>query len=168
MENRRAGKGVFNSTHETAIKLENFFHRTMGLLVRLGHRIPRGKESITPPQMRILQAVHMTGRAISMSSLASQLGLTKGTLTSTIKSLIKNGYLARARSDSDDRIVNISLAQPGKAMLHKIHLEMLAIFVKICREITEDERRKLLDSQQVILDTYSKVETRLANRTKLG
>ena len=118
--------------------------------------------------MRILQAVHMTGRAISMSSLASQLGLTKGTLTSTIKSLIKNGYLARARSDSDDRIVNISLAQPGKAMLHKIHLEMLAIFVKICREITEDERRKLLDSQQVILDTYSKVETRLANRTKLG
>lgn len=161
MENRRNGRHVTNNAYETAIRLESLFQKTMGLLIRLGHRLPQMKEFINPSQMRIMQAVYIEDRPIGMSSLASKLGLTKGTLTSTIKPLIRMGYLARARADLDDRVVNISLTQAGKGKLQKMQRYLVGIFLRICKEITEDERRKLLDSQQIILDTYVKVETRL-------
>ena len=49
-----------------------------------------------------------------MSSVAKKLGITAGSLTTSINSLVNKKYVVRKRSDEDRRVVFIRLTQKGK------------------------------------------------------
>ena len=82
---------------------------------------------ISVNDMHILEAVG-TEEPRSMSSVAKSLSVTVGTLTIAMNNLVKKGYVNRARSEEDRRVVLISLSEKGeKAYYHhqKFHDDMI-------------------------------------------
>ena len=70
-------------------------------------------------EIHTVEAVGLYGSK-TMSEIAALLEITMGTLTTAVDKLIKKGYMERSRSDTDRRIVNVSLTKRGK-LAHRIH-----------------------------------------------
>ena len=68
---------------------------------------------ITNNDMHIIEAIGLSGEN-TMSSVAKKLGITAGSLTTSINSIVKKKYVVRKRSDEDRRVVFIRLTQKGK------------------------------------------------------
>jgi DNA-binding MarR family transcriptional regulator len=77
----------------------------------------------------------------TMSEIASELGITLGTLTIAVDKLIKKGYLERSRSDTDRRIVYISLTKRGK-LAYRIHEKFHMDMVRAIMRILHHRKRK--------------------------
>ena len=91
--------------------------------------------------MHVIDAIGID-RPKNMSSIARELSVTVGTLTISVNSLVKKGYVVRQRSEhrssEDRRVVFISLSEKGvKAYYHhkKFHEQMIDSVVK---ELTEE------------------------------
>lgn len=97
---------------------------------------------VTANDMHVIEAIGPEGTK-NMSSVARELEVTTGTLTISVNSLVKKGYVDRTRSEEDRRVVLISLSDRGqKAYLHhrKFHQDMIDAVLK---ELTEEEQRAL-------------------------
>lgn len=97
---------------------------------------------VTANDMHVIEAIGPEGTK-NMTSVARELEVTTGTLTISVNSLVKKGYVDRTRSEEDRRVVLISLSEKGqKAYLHhrKFHQEMIDAVLK---ELTEEEQRAL-------------------------
>lgn len=68
-------------------------------------------EDITVNDMHIIEAVGLEGR--NMSAIAKSLGITVGSLTTSMNSLVKKAYVDRERSEEDRRVVMIRLTEKG-------------------------------------------------------
>ena len=98
---------------------------------------------ITNNDMHVIDAIGID-RPKNMSSIARELSVTVGTLTISVNSLVKKGYVVRNRSSEDRRVVFISLSEKGvKAYYHhkKFHEQMIDSVVK---ELTEEELEALV------------------------
>ena len=94
-------------------------------------------------EIHTIEAVGLYGSK-TMSEISSSLEITMGTLTTAVDKLIKKGYLERNRSNTDRRIVNVSLLKRGKLAyrIHeKFHLEMVQ---EIMMDFTQEEEEILL------------------------
>lgn len=59
-------------------------------------------------------------RMKTSSEVANEMSITMGTLTVAINNLEKKGYVKRVRSDSDRRVVHLSLTKQGK-LIYRLH-----------------------------------------------
>ena len=99
-------------------------------------------KDVTANDMHVIEAIDME-EARNMSSVARSLGVTTGTLTIAVNSLVKKGYVERARSEEDRRVVLVSLSEKGKrAYLHhrQFHEQMIEAIVE---ELSEEEQAVL-------------------------
>ncbi len=97
---------------------------------------------VTANDMHVMEAIGPEG-AKNMTSVARELEVTTGTLTISVNSLVKKGYVNRTRSEEDRRVVLISLSGKGqKAYLHhrKFHEEMIDAVLK---DLTQEEQQAL-------------------------
>ena len=97
---------------------------------------------VTTNDMHVMEAIGPDG-AKNMTRVAKELEVTTGTLTISVNSLVKKGYVDRSRSEEDRRVVLISLSNKGKkAYLHhrRFHEEMISA---ILAELSEEEQRVL-------------------------
>lgn len=100
-------------------------------------------KDITNNDMHVMDAIGIQAPK-NMSSIARELSVTVGTLTISMNSLVKKGYVVRQRSSEDRRVVYISLSEKGiKAYHHhkKFHAQMIDGAVK---ELTKDELEALI------------------------
>jgi len=100
-------------------------------------------QNITNNDMHVIEAIGME-EPKNMSSVAKALSVTVGTLTIAINSLVKKGYVKRKRSETDRRVVYISLTELGeKAYLHheQYHKAMVQAMIK---EIPEEQMEVLM------------------------
>ena len=123
-------------------------------MVRLGDGLPRSAAELTPQQLRVITALNYAATSLRMTELATRLGVTQGTATDASKRLLKMGYLIRERSSEDDRVVNISLSQKGRNVARDLRQARIEVFEKICAKLSPADRQKLLQSHQLIFDTY--------------
>jgi len=94
-------------------------------------------------EIHTVEAVGLYGSK-TMSEISALLEITMGTLTTAVDKLIKKGYMERSRSDTDRRIVNVSLTKRGKLAyrIHeKFHLDMVQA---IMLDFTPQEEEILL------------------------
>ena len=78
-------------------------------------------KDLTNNDMHVINAIGV-GTTKNMSSIAKELSVTVGTLTISMNSLVKKGYVTRCRSTQDRRVVHISLSEKGvKAYYHHKH-----------------------------------------------
>ena len=139
----------------------NINHMLNEVLVRLFRNINIIEEraicsgeykDVTANDMHVIEAVDMEG-ARNMTSVAKTLGVTTGTLTIAVNSLVKKGYVERVRSEEDRRVVLISLSEKGrKAYLHhqRFHEQMIEAIV----EEMSAEEQVVLEKALVKLDRF--------------
>ena len=98
---------------------------------------------ISNNDMHIIEAIGL-GEGARMSVVAKRLNITVGSLTTSMNSLVKKGYVKRERGEEDRRVVYISLSDKGKkAFIHhaRFHKEMIT---SIMDEFDDDEKRILI------------------------
>lgn len=139
-------------------------NRTLNeLLVGLFHDIMTIEEKalrtgeykdVTANDMHVIEAIG-TDRKKNMSSVAKTLGVTMGTLTISVNSLVKKGYVERIRSEEDRRVVLVFLTEKGKgAYRHhqKFHEDMISA---VLEDLSEQER-EVLEKSLSKLNAYFK------------
>ena len=95
-------------------------------------------KDLTNNDMHIIEAVGL-GEGDKMSNIARKLGITVGSLTTSMNALVNKKYVLRERSEEDRRVVNIHLTPKGEKAYHH-HAEFHKKMVEaILEHITEDE-----------------------------
>ena len=95
-------------------------------------------KDLTNNEMHIIEAVGL-GEGDKMSNIARKLGITVGSLTTSMNALVNKKYVLRERSEEDRRVVNIHLTPKGEKAYHH-HAEFHKKMVEaILENITEDE-----------------------------
>lgn len=105
--------------------LVQLFNNTMDIERR--HVLKSEFKDISVNDMHILESIDI-GPAKNMSAVAKAVGVTVGTLTIAMNSLVKKGYVSRERSVADRRVVLISLSEKGqRAYRHheQFHFKMI-------------------------------------------
>ena len=100
-------------------------------------------QDITNNDMHVINAIGV-GTTKNMSSIAKELSVTVGTLTISMNSLVKKGYVLRERGKEDRRVVYISLTERGRAAyVHHARFHK-AMIDSISDELTSEEMELLI------------------------
>ncbi len=90
--------------------------------------VRRGEcKNLTLNDMHVIEAIG-DGEPKNMTSVAKALSVTTGTLTISVNSLVKKGYVDRVRSEADRRVVLVSLTDLGQKAFRQhrhFHEEMI-------------------------------------------
>lgn len=99
-------------------------------------------KEVTVNDMHVIEAIGIE-KSKNMSTVAKALGVTMGTLTISVNSLVKKGFVERSRSEEDRRVVLISLTAEGKKAFQyhqQFHEDMIQ---SIVGQLDEDEKKVL-------------------------
>lgn len=116
---------------------------------------------ITNNDMHIIEAVGL-GTDRTMSVVARMLGITAGSLTTSMNSLVKKKYVERSRCEEDRRVVYISLTEKGrKAYAHHadFHRQMTNAAIENLSEEEIPLLIKTLNSLTVFVRNYGEYDT---------
>ena len=114
-------------------------------------------KDITTNDMHIIEAVGL-GDGNNMSTIAKKLGITVGSLTTSMNSLVNKKYAVRHRSEEDRRIVNIKLTEKGEKAYHhhaNFHKKMVEAVVETLDEEEIPVLTKALDNLYQFFKTYN-------------
>ena len=114
-------------------------------------------KDLTNNDMHIIEAVGL-GEGSNMSMIARKLGITVGSLTTSMNSLVNKKYVVRERSEADRRIVYIRLNPKGeKAYRHheEFHKKMVESVVEKLSEEEVKALSKALDGLVEFFQEYS-------------
>lgn len=110
-------------------------------------------KDITNNDMHIIEAIGL-GEESTMSAVARTLGITAGSLTTSMNSLVNKKYVTRQRSETDRRVVYIQLTGKGKRAYehHKnFHMQMTNAVIK---NLKEQELAILLQTLDKLSDFF--------------
>ena len=133
-------KNTLDAINNTLVHLFNEIWELEGEAV-----ITEEYKDITNNDMHIIEAIGLDGDS-TMSMVAKKMRITAGSLTTSINSLVKKGYVTRKRSDKDRRVVHIMLTEKGeKAYFHHrdFHIQM----VSCATENMDDQEIQRLNRQ---------------------
>ncbi len=109
-------------------------------------------QNATANDMHVMEAVGI-GQPKNMTTVAKALSVTTGTLTISVNSLVKKGFVERVRSEEDRRVVLISLTEKGKTVYLK-HQKFHEDLVKKIVNQLDDEEKILLEKVLSNLNEY--------------
>ena len=107
-----------------------------------------GFKGVTTNDMHVMEAIGVDG-CKNMSTVAKGLAVTMGTLTISVNSLVKKGFVQRERSEEDRRVVLVSLTELGKtAHEHhrKFHQQMIISMTKDLNSAEKEVLAKTLSN----------------------
>ncbi len=110
-------------------------------------------KDITNNDMHIIEAVGK-GEGNNMSTIAKKMNITLGSLTTAMNSLVVKKYVDRVRSDTDRRVVNITLTEKGiRAYDHheSFHRQMTEAAISA---MDEEETQVLIKSLNSLSDFF--------------
>jgi DNA-binding MarR family transcriptional regulator len=92
---------------------------------------------VTPTEVKVLYIIGLSNTK-SMSDIADQLRITKGTLSITVNSLVKKGYVIRNRHKQDRRVIILYLTRKSISIVkhyEKFYTELLrGLFSELSEE----------------------------------
>ena len=139
---KREMKGKIVGTYETLNDvLVNLFRDITGIEQKAVRAL--GYPDITNNDMHVIEAIGVYAPK-NMSSIARELSVTVGTLTISVNSLVKKGYVVRQRSEEDRRVVLISLSEKGKEVFEHHAKFHKAMSDGVISELTEEELEVLI------------------------
>lgn len=139
---------VYNTFNEILVKLFTDIMRIEEKAI-----ITDDFKDISNNDMHIIEAIGIS-QPKNMSSVAKALSVTVGTLTIAINNLVKKGYVNRERSESDRRVVFISLSDKGRAAYAHhaaFHDEMIKATIN---GLNQDEVQVLVKSLSNLVDFF--------------
>jgi len=98
---------------------------------------------LTLEQFQTLRAVSLARRS-SIGSLSTELHVDLSTMSRNVTVLERNGYLLRARSSEDGRIVHVALTTKGKRALNMLRCGEREVLGDVYERLPPSERPKVL------------------------
>lgn len=98
--------------------------------------------AVSKTELLTLLQVDRNGEII-MSQIADYINIPMSTATGLVERLVKKGYLERARSESDRRIVTIRLTDDGKKLAGEMK-QTINSYIKLIYDALTEEERELL------------------------
>ena len=106
------------------------------------------KLGVKPTEIRVLYSISLDGET-TMNSLAARNDVTGPWITGLVDELETKGYVTKARSTSDRRVVKVSITEAGTEILKKgfvVYNNLVDLALKGLSESDLDEFRKILSS----------------------
>ena len=101
-----------------------------------------GESNLTPSQFAILEALYHLG-TLSQVALAQKLLLSTGNITTVIQNLEKRDLVCRQRSAADQRYMQVSITDTGRALIASIFPSHVQGIVDIMNALTPEEQETL-------------------------
>jgi DNA-binding MarR family transcriptional regulator len=105
--------------------------------------------SLTLEQFQTMRALNASG-PLSIGSLSTQLRVDLSTMSRNVTVLERNGYLLRARSAEDGRVVHVKLTPKGKRALETLRCEERDIFIDVYESLPATERPTVLKALEFL------------------
>lgn len=118
-------------------------------------------KEVTANDMHVMEAIG-TDAPKNMSAVARTLMVTTGTLTISVNSLVKKGFVDRVRSEEDRRVVLVSLTEKGKKAHEHHRLFHEHMIESIVEQLTEEEKQVL----EKALNNMNRFFTEIQQRPK--
>ena len=99
-------------------------------------------KDLTNNDIHVIRAIGMNEKK-NMSMIAKELAVTIGTLTISINSLVRKGYVIKERSEKDKRVVFVNLSSKGEAAFSR-NEELYDQMVNSMIEDLEDNEMDIL------------------------
>lgn len=112
-------------------------------------------KDISNNDMHIIEAIGL-GDPMNMSSIAKKMSVTMGTLTTSMNSLVKKGYVLRERSEADRRVVYISLSEKGRRAYTKHEAFHRAMIEAVVEGMENQEKEILMHSLERLKGFFNK------------
>ncbi|MCR5274111.1 MAG: MarR family transcriptional regulator [Clostridiales bacterium] len=94
---------------------------------------------------------------ITVSEICERLKLDSGTVSPLLKKLQNAGYIRKVRSEADDRVVEITLTEEGRALQEKA--KDVPLKVASCIELAPEKAKMLYELLYELLDAQNKKNT---------
>ena len=112
---------------------------------------------LTLEQFQTLRAVSLFEQS-SIGSLSTELHVDLSTMSRNVTVLERNGYLIRARSAEDGRIVHVELTTKGKRALNTLRCEEREVLSDVYQRLPPSERPKVLAALESLSTCLEKTE----------
>jgi DNA-binding MarR family transcriptional regulator len=114
---------------------------------------------LTLEQFQTLKAIHGSARP-SIGALSLELRVDLSTMSRNITLLERNGYLSRARSAEDGRVVHVRLTAEGRRALKTLHCEEKDVLGQIYDQIPSGERPRVVRALEALRTCLERSSTR--------
>lgn len=96
----------------------------IGLLLRTGKRRLGTAVALQPVHLQALEYLQRCNRySNTPAAVGAYLGQTKGTVSQSLKLLVREGYLEKENDPADRRVVRLQLTDKGRALLGELAAE---------------------------------------------
>jgi DNA-binding MarR family transcriptional regulator len=121
-----------------------------------------GIEDVTPTEVKVLYIIGLSNTK-SMSEIADELKITRGTLSITIDSLVKKEYVIRTRHKQDRRVIIVYLTKKSLSVVKhygKFYYQLLSALTKTLSHEKVKVVEEILQKLNQIIETnfYEGVE----------
>lgn len=114
-------------------------------------------------EMHVIEDIGLTPR--TMTEVADRVGVTVGTLTTSINRLVKKEYVTRNRSKEDRRFVEIELTRKGK-LAYRVHEAFHNEMVEYMIEELSNEDHEILIASLTRVSEFFKEKYHLTKKTE--
>jgi DNA-binding MarR family transcriptional regulator len=104
---------------------------------------------LTLEQFQTLRAIS-TAVPLSLGALSNSLRVDLSTMSRNVSVLERNGYLVRARSPQDGRIVHVRLTAKGKRALETLRCDERDVLRNVYRRLPTIERPRVVRALEVL------------------
>jgi DNA-binding MarR family transcriptional regulator len=104
---------------------------------------------LTLEQFQTLRAISLSEH-LSIGSLSTQLRVDLSTMSRNVTVLERNGYLLRARSAEDARVVQVRLTSKGKRALETLRCDERDVLTSVYQSLPTSERPRIIKALEVL------------------
>ncbi len=112
---------------------------------------PLQHAEMTPQQYWLLRQLRRDG-LLSIGELAHTLGITTGSATVACKRLEQAGLLTRERRSDDERVVQVTLTEQGRAQIDALRQRRRDALVHLLAVLNEREQQVMQDMIERLLE----------------
>jgi len=101
--------------------------------------------SLSMSELHVLEAVALSGKdgVATISDISEYLDVRLPSATLSIKRLIKKGYVTKKKSETDKRVVRVSLTRIGEKVEHAHRYFHRNMVRAVTKDLEEDEKKAL-------------------------
>jgi DNA-binding MarR family transcriptional regulator len=138
---------------QLAEDLQRFFHRVMkgdqGELLALVAEL-----DLTMPQIRAMFVLDNSERALALTELAPQMGLSVAAAGRAVDGLVRHGFVSRTEDPDDRRIKRLAVTEHGHAALERLTEARLVGLRRFADTLGEAEREALAGALAAVFDHW--------------
>jgi len=124
----------------------------LGELLRIDSRQAGADHGLQPVQLEVLHYLSICNRySDTPMAVTEYLGLTKGTVSQTLKVLEKKKFLSKHPDENDKRIFHLRLSAKGAKLLNKTI--PTTMFVNACKALPDNKQLEIASSLKQLLVT---------------